>query len=120
MAVKAVAELKKELGKLMDALVVVEEDERDHNLVIIDKAIRNLCALKEPPQEFKCPVSGTLIMDPVVLASAQLYCEKQNCFHFSGVLKIVFGFVSVVDSVELERAFGKPEHESSSSEVIFE
>ncbi|CAA0829579.1 U-box domain-containing protein 9 [Striga hermonthica] len=93
MAVKAVAELKKELGKLVDALV--EEDEGDHNLGIIDNAIRNLCALKglklankdeefvdfknvsfqEPPQEFKCPISGTLMMDPFVLASGQTYEE---------------------------------------------
>ncbi|GER55564.1 protein kinase superfamily protein [Striga asiatica] len=93
MAVKAVAELKKELGKLVDALV--EEDEGDHNLGIIDNAIRNLCALKglklankdqefvdfknvsfhEAPQEFKCPISGTLMMDPVVLASGQTYEE---------------------------------------------
>ncbi|GFP90104.1 U-box domain-containing protein 9 [Phtheirospermum japonicum] len=74
MAIKAVAELKKELGKFVDALV--EEDEDDCNLEITDYAIQSLCALKdEPPQEFKCPISGILMKDPVVLASGQTYEE---------------------------------------------
>ncbi|KAL3650065.1 hypothetical protein CASFOL_006468 [Castilleja foliolosa] len=93
MAINAVAELKKELGKFVDALV--EEEEDDYNLEITDNAIQTLCALKdlklkqtdkefvklkdlsfqEPPQEFKCPISGILMKDPVVLASGQTYDE---------------------------------------------
>ncbi|KAK6144903.1 hypothetical protein DH2020_021723 [Rehmannia glutinosa] len=89
----AVAELKKELERVVEALV--EEDEDDYNLEATDNAIQTLCALKdlklkqndqefvklknlafqEPPPEFKCPISGILMKDPVVLASGQTYEE---------------------------------------------
>lgn len=84
------AELKKELQRVVEALV--EEDDDDYNLETTENAIKTLCALKdlklnqsdqeflqlknldfqEPPQEFRCPISGILMNDPVVLASGQV------------------------------------------------
>ncbi|XP_057784513.1 U-box domain-containing protein 9-like [Salvia miltiorrhiza] len=86
-------ELKKELQRVTEALMVDDDDD----LEITDYAIQTLCALKElklkqsdfdqgfmklknlefqePPQEFRCPISGILMKDPVVAASGQTFEE---------------------------------------------
>lgn len=90
-------ELKKELQRLVEA-IVEEGDESDdyYNLEVTDYAIRTLFALRnlksnQPqesakskglyglsedcegvPVEFRCPISGLLFKDPVVLASGQV------------------------------------------------
>ncbi|KAG8390689.1 hypothetical protein BUALT_Bualt01G0109700 [Buddleja alternifolia] len=81
---KAARELKKELQRVVGAFV----DDDDGNLDGADYAIQTLSALKdlklmkksdqefeEPPQELRCPISGLLMKDPVVLASGQTYDE---------------------------------------------
>ncbi|KAL0358733.1 UNVERIFIED_CONTAM: U-box domain-containing protein 9 [Sesamum angustifolium] len=92
----AVSELKKELQRVVEALV--EEDDDCNLTTTTDNAIQTLCALKElklkqgtdqefaeiknlvgfqePPPEFRCPISGLLMKDPVVLASGQTYEEQ--------------------------------------------
>ncbi|KAK4436069.1 U-box domain-containing protein 9 [Sesamum alatum] len=96
----AVSELKKELQSVVEALVEEEDDDDDDdcNLTTTDSAIQMLSALKElklkqstdqefveiknlvgfqePPPEFRCPISGLLMKDPVVLASGQTYEEQ--------------------------------------------
>ncbi|EYU21095.1 hypothetical protein ABFS82_04G217400 [Erythranthe guttata] len=89
-AVKA-AELKKELLKLVKAIV----DEEDVNLDAVERAYQMLVALKEMklkktvslklrtdrelasagtvPEEFKCPLSMELMRDPVIIDSGQTY-----------------------------------------------
>ncbi|KAK6122192.1 hypothetical protein DH2020_044071 [Rehmannia glutinosa] len=86
-------ELKKELQKLVKAIV----DEEDVNLEAIDRAQKMMCALKElklkksvslklhnhhyghemvsgtVPEEFKCPLSKELMRDPVIIASGQTF-----------------------------------------------
>ncbi|CAI9774670.1 unnamed protein product [Fraxinus pennsylvanica] len=84
-------ELKRELQKLVKAIV----DEDDDYLGTIDRAEQMLCALKELkvkkslssskihphhqdtvsqkiPEEFKCPLSKELMRDPVIVASGQV------------------------------------------------
>lgn len=88
---KTVLELKKELRRVMEALVV-DDDDDGFDLGFTDNAIQTLCALKElklkqrdcgfvklknldfqdPPLEFRCPISGILMQDPVVAASGQV------------------------------------------------
>ncbi|XP_073315433.1 U-box domain-containing protein 9-like [Primulina huaijiensis] len=94
---KGATELKKELQRLVEA--IVEEDESDdyYGLEVTDHAIRTLFLLRNsksnPPQEseklkdlyglsedsegvpveFRCPISGLLFKEPVVLASGQTY-----------------------------------------------
>ncbi|XP_020551129.1 uncharacterized protein LOC105166900 isoform X2 [Sesamum indicum] len=92
----AVSELKKELQRVVEALV--EEDDDCDLTAAADNAIQTLGALKElklkqstdqefveiknlvgfqePPPEFRCPISGLLMKDPVVLASGQTYEEQ--------------------------------------------
>ncbi|XP_051121177.1 U-box domain-containing protein 9-like isoform X2 [Andrographis paniculata] len=86
--------MKKELQRAVEA--IVEEDDDDCDLEATERAIRTLCALKdlksmqnhqpypkfgslgfaEPPQEFKCPLSGIVMEFPVVVASGQTLDEK--------------------------------------------
>ncbi|KAG6402331.1 hypothetical protein SASPL_139209 [Salvia splendens] len=90
-----VLELKKELRRVTEALMV--DDDEDGDLGVTDHAIETLRALKElklkrsdfdegivklknlelqePPQEFRCPISGILMNEPVVAASGQTYDE---------------------------------------------
>lgn len=88
---RTILELKKELQRVMEALVV-DDDGDDCGLGFTDNAIQTLCALKElklkqsdggyvklknlefqePPMEFRCPISGILMQDPVVAASGQV------------------------------------------------
>ncbi|KAL8051876.1 hypothetical protein ABFX02_06G177100 [Erythranthe guttata] len=70
------AELKKELQRVVDALM--EEDDADvDNLDATENAIEICLALqKNPPPEFNCPISGVLMRHPVVLASGQTYEEQ--------------------------------------------
>ena len=64
---------------------IVEED--DYALEAADRAMQALSCLKElklkhsnpqsllltlPPPEFRCPLSGQLMIDPVVIASGQV------------------------------------------------
>ncbi|KAH6821734.1 hypothetical protein C2S53_020321 [Perilla frutescens var. hirtella] len=89
-----VLELKKELQRVMEG-VVVDDDDDDWDLGFTDNVIQTLYALKElklkqsdrgfiklknlefqePPQEFRCPISGNLMKDPVVAASGQTFEE---------------------------------------------
>ncbi|KAA8550565.1 hypothetical protein F0562_002249 [Nyssa sinensis] len=78
-------ELKKELQRLMKAIV---EDE-DLNLETVDRANLTLCELKDLklkrplslklqeslafPEEFRCPLSKELMRDPVIVATGQTY-----------------------------------------------
>lgn len=91
---KTVLELKKELQRVTEALMV-DDDGDDCDLGFTDNAIRTLYALKElklkqsdrgfiklknlefqePPLEFRCPISGILMQDPVVAASGQTFEE---------------------------------------------
>ncbi|KAL7109525.1 hypothetical protein ACP275_06G180800 [Erythranthe tilingii] len=69
------AELKKELQRVVDALM--EEDDDDDDFDNLEKAIEICLALqKNPPPEFNCPISGVLMKHPVVLASGQTYEEQ--------------------------------------------
>ncbi|KAI3461823.1 hypothetical protein Pfo_018486 [Paulownia fortunei] len=90
MMVAKAMELKKELQKLVKAIV----DEDDVNLEAIDRVQKMLCALKElklkksvylnhhyahemvsgaVPEEFKCPLSRELMREPVIIASGQTF-----------------------------------------------
>lgn len=120
---KTVVELKKELQRVMEALM--ENDDDDYNLEVTDNAIQTLCALKdlklkqtdqeflklknldfqEPPPEFRCPISGILMKDPVVLASGQVGLGSL-LFHFEffsfflfflGIFLFDLGFTRNVD-----------------------
>ncbi|KAJ9179952.1 hypothetical protein P3X46_008262 [Hevea brasiliensis] len=81
-------ELKKELLRLVNAI----PDGEDFSLEIADEVLRILTALNElkfekssdslklvddkdtvVPDEFKCPISGDLMIDPVILATGQTY-----------------------------------------------
>ncbi|KAA8538944.1 hypothetical protein F0562_025636 [Nyssa sinensis] len=81
---KAATELKKELKRIVKAIV----DEDDYTVEATDRAIQTLCALKDfklkhtpslgldnltVPDEFLCPISRELMRDPVVLATGQTY-----------------------------------------------
>lgn len=81
-------ELKKELQRLVKAIV----DEDDYRVETANEAIRTLGSLKDlksnkslslglddglaVPEEFRCPISRGLMMDPVVLATGQTYDRK--------------------------------------------
>lgn len=80
--------LKKELRRLVDAII------DDDDYTVADRALRTLSSLKDlklkhrsltvspatvngvttavVPDEFRCPISGELMMDPVVLATGQV------------------------------------------------
>ena len=83
-----VTELKKELQRLVKAIV---DDDEDCSIESIDEAKEKLCALKELkqrrnqrslslklldsltcPEEFRCPLSKELMRDPVMLATGQV------------------------------------------------
>lgn len=86
MEAKTTAELKRELQRMVQRIV----DEHDYalDLEATDRAMQTLCSLKEltlkllnpqesrsltlPPPEFRCPLSGQLMIDPVVIASGQV------------------------------------------------
>ncbi|KAL9344624.1 hypothetical protein Peur_062299 [Populus x canadensis] len=82
-AVTKATELKKELEKLVKAIL----DEEDYRVEATDEAMRVLSVLKElkfkkslkmvddtvVPEEFKCPISREIMGDPVVLATGQTY-----------------------------------------------
>lgn len=84
-----VTELKKELQRLVKA--IVDDDDEDYSIESIDEAKEKLCALKELkqrknqrslslklldsltcPEEFRCPLSKELMRDPVMLATGQV------------------------------------------------
>ncbi|KAL2526305.1 U-box domain-containing protein 9 [Abeliophyllum distichum] len=93
---KATGEMKKELERMVNALV----EEEDYTVEETDRAMEILWALKDlklkavmepeellgldnfcistvpPPSEFRCPISGELMKHPVVLASGQTYDEQ--------------------------------------------
>ncbi|GAV69729.1 U-box domain-containing protein [Cephalotus follicularis] len=78
-------ELKKELQKLVKEIT----DKDDYKAELANDAIKVLCSLQElyfkkkqvtfkdcdnvVPVEFKCPISGKIMSDPVVLASVKTY-----------------------------------------------
>ncbi|KAL7263988.1 hypothetical protein ACSBR1_002025 [Camellia fascicularis] len=85
-------ELKKELQRLVNVIVNLDEDDDDDyhfNVNTIDRATQTLCALKELkskrpvslklhdslacPHQFLCPLSKELMRDPVVVATGQTY-----------------------------------------------
>lgn len=82
---RAVLELKKELQRLVKAIV----DDDDCSLQTIDQAQQKLSAMKDlkvkkslslkidatlaAPEEFLCPLSKEVMRDPVILASGQTY-----------------------------------------------
>nr|GMD18735.1 U-box domain-containing protein 9 [Ipomoea batatas] len=68
----AAKELKEELQRAVKAIV----SEDDVNAEAIDRAQQALSALRglhHFPAEFRCPLSGELMKDPVVIASGQTY-----------------------------------------------
>ncbi|KAL2549393.1 U-box domain-containing protein 9 [Forsythia ovata] len=93
---KATGEMKKELERMVNALV----EEEDYTIEATDHALEILWALKDlklkavmepqellgldnfsistvpPPPEFRCPISGEIMKNPVVLASGQTYDEQ--------------------------------------------
>ncbi|KAK2971411.1 hypothetical protein RJ640_025361 [Escallonia rubra] len=86
-AAKAAEELKRELARLVRA--IVHDDE--FSAETVDQASRTLCALKDLkanrrslslrlsqssvglPEEFRCPISKELMRDPVIVATGQTY-----------------------------------------------
>ncbi|PON75083.1 Beta-catenin [Parasponia andersonii] len=83
---KAMTELKKELQRLVRAII----DDEDYSTETVDQAKDTLLALRELklrqeslsmklqdtlscPQEFRCPLSKELMRDPVIVASGQTY-----------------------------------------------
>lgn len=95
--------LKKELRRLVGAII----DGEDYTVDTADRALRTLSSLKAlklkrrsvsvalaaangaattvVPDEFRCPVSGELMRDPVVLATGQvsfLFMNIALCFCF--------------------------------------
>ncbi|XP_022871143.1 U-box domain-containing protein 9-like [Olea europaea var. sylvestris] len=93
---KATVEMKRELERMVNAIV----EEEDYTVEATDHAMGILWALKDlklkavmkpqellgldnfcfsavppPPPELRCPISGELMKDPVVLASGQTYDE---------------------------------------------
>ncbi|KAJ6845929.1 U-box domain-containing protein 9-like [Iris pallida] len=81
------AELKKELRRLVKA-IVDDEDDDDRRMESYEEASRALSALKdlsidsnrsgrkknsEVPEHFLCPISSEIMKDPVVLSSGQTY-----------------------------------------------
>ncbi|KAL3523395.1 hypothetical protein ACH5RR_016229 [Cinchona calisaya] len=81
-------ELKRQLQRVVQSIV----DEDDYALEATDRAMQTLSCLKElkmkmlkksgsvlhissipPPELFRCPISGQLMNDPVVIASGQTY-----------------------------------------------
>lgn len=81
---RKVFELKKELQRLVKTIL----DEDDYGMQATDEALRVLSCLKElrlkkshsfgvddcltVPEMFKCPMSGEIMADPVVLANGQV------------------------------------------------
>lgn len=82
---KATSELKKELQRLVKAII----DDEDYTTETIDQAKDTLLALREfklrkrsiplklldtlsCPQEFRCPLSKELMRDPVIVSSGQV------------------------------------------------
>lgn len=82
---KAAMEIKKQLRRLVKDIV----EEEDYRVETADEAIRALSSLKDfktskqtlsfklgggvhVPQEFRCPISGELMIDPVVMATGQV------------------------------------------------
>ncbi|KAJ6809421.1 U-box domain-containing protein 9-like [Iris pallida] len=88
---RAVAELKKELQRLVKAIVEEEEEQGGDDrrrMQSYEEALRALSALKdvsfggngggrrkttEVPEHFLCPISSEIMKDPVVLSSGQTY-----------------------------------------------
>lgn len=83
---KEAMEIKKQLRRLVKDIV----EEEDYRVETADEAIRALSSLKDfkmskqslsfklgggvhVPQEFRCPISGELMIDPVVMATGQTY-----------------------------------------------
>ncbi|KAL6146879.1 hypothetical protein ACLB2K_057556 [Fragaria x ananassa] len=79
---EAAMEIKKQLRKLVKDIV----EEEDYRVETAEEAMRALSSLKnlksskkslsfklDVPQEFRCPISGELMIDPVVLATGQTY-----------------------------------------------
>ncbi|KAJ0080171.1 hypothetical protein Patl1_23032 [Pistacia atlantica] len=79
-----VFELKKELQRLVKTIL----DEDDYGMHVTDEALRVLSCLKEfnlkkshslsvdcldVPEVFRCPISGEIMADPVVLANGQTF-----------------------------------------------
>ena len=78
---EAAMEIKKQLRKLVKYIV----EEEDYRVETAEEAMRALSSLKnlksskkslsfklDVPQEFRCPISGELMIDPVVLATGQV------------------------------------------------
>lgn len=70
------AELKQKLKELIESIV----DGDDYTVQTADNAIRALSALKvlkrpasPVPPHFRCPLSGHLMTDPVILATGQVF-----------------------------------------------
>lgn len=85
-------ELKKELQRLVKAIVDEDDGYNNSTVEAIDRANQTLCALKDLkegkrslslkrndskavsfPQEFRCPLSKELMRDPVIVATGQTY-----------------------------------------------
>jgi hypothetical protein len=99
-AVTKATELKKELEKLVKAIL----DEEDYRVEATDEAMRVLSVLKElkfkkslkmvddtvVPEEFKCPISREIMGDPVVLATGQVETIKICLLYFIYAFGIFF------------------------------
>jgi hypothetical protein len=98
--VTKVTELKKELEKLVKAIL----DEEDYRVEVTDEAMRVLSVLKKlkfkkslkmvddtvVPEEFKCPISREIMGDPVVLATGQVETIKICPLYFMYAFGIFF------------------------------
>ncbi|KAJ0010637.1 hypothetical protein Pint_33792 [Pistacia integerrima] len=88
---RKVFELKRELQRLFKTIL----DEDDYGMQVTDEALRVLSCLKEfhlkkshsisvdcldVPEVFRCPISGEIVADPVVLANGQWWwgCQVFN------------------------------------------
>lgn len=91
---KTTVKMKKELERMVNAIVEGEDytvEATDHAMEILWalkdlklKAVMksqellgldNFCSSTVPPPEFRCPISGEFMKDPVILASGQTYDE---------------------------------------------
>lgn len=102
---RAVLELKKELQRLVKAIV----DDDDCSLQTIDQAQQKLSAMKDlkvkkslslkidatlaAPEEFLCPLSKEVMRDPVILASGQVRATEFLFFVY--FLNLFLGSLSV-------------------------
>lgn len=109
MVVAKAMEIKKQLERLVKAIV----DEDDYRVETTDEAIRALSSLKglklkkslsfkldghgnllDVPEDFRCPISGELMKDPVVLATGQVTISYLlSPFDFFECIFLSFRFV---------------------------